>query len=43
MNLSLEGDRGPVARTVYKTVETRSTCLVGSTPTPFRHRFPRQT
>lgn len=40
MMANLEGDRGPVARTVFKTVERRSTCLVGSTPTPFRHTIP---
>ncbi len=33
-------DRGPVARTDFKSDETRRTCLVGSTPTLVRHRAP---
>ncbi len=35
--LALEEDRTPVGRTDFKSDETRSTCLVGSTPTLFRH------
>ena len=32
-----DGDRGPVARTDFKSDEGRQTSLVGSTPTLFRH------
>ena len=36
----LEGNRTPVGRAVFKTVEGRRTSLVGSTPTPFRQIRP---
>lgn len=32
-----EGNRIPVERPDFKSGETRTACLVGSTPTPFRH------
>jgi len=35
-----EEDRFPVGRAGFKPVGTRQACLVGSTPTLFRH-FPR--
>ena len=39
-----EGDRYPVGRAGFKPVGTRQACLVGSTPTLFRHSSvtPRQ-
>jgi hypothetical protein len=42
MNLAVmckttEGNRIPVERPDFKSGETRMACLVGSTPTPFRH------
>ena len=33
----MEEDRIPVDRTGFKPVGTRQACLVGSTPTLFRH------
>ena len=33
----LEEDRTPVGRPDFKSGEARATCLVGSTPTLFRH------
>src|SRR5690606_10186122 len=35
--MATEEDRTPVGRPVFKTGERRQTCLVGSTPTLFRH------
>ena len=34
-----EEDRTPVGRSDFKSVEARTTCLVGSTPTLFRQYF----
>ena len=36
---TMEEDRTPVGRSDFKSGETRSTCLVGSTPTLFRQRL----
>ena len=38
-NCGMEEDRTPVGRPDFKSGEARATCLVGSTPTLFRH-FP---
>jgi len=37
MNVDEEEDRTPVGRPVFKSGEGRTTSLVGSTPTLFRH------
>jgi hypothetical protein len=37
LNCGMEEDRTPVGRPDFKSGEARATCLVGSTPTLFRH------